>query len=555
MVKEIQITATPAEEKNSAIINSKLFESLKKSGINTFNKEVQFIQNKRSIDARHGKVKLFLKYTAYIGEPAPDPNTNLLPKWINIKNANSKFCGKTVIIVGGGPAGIFAALKLLEKGIKPVIIERGSDTQTRKRDIAAISTKHIVDENSNYCFGEGGAGTFSDGKLFTRSSKRGNVGRIMQIFTHFGADPKIITDAHPHIGTNKLPAIINSMNKLIIESGGEIYFNTKVISFNIQKSVEYSTCVKYSTCKNICNGIKTVNTKTGEEKIFTAHKIILATGHSATDIYMILAKEFPESLEAKTFAVGMRVEHPREIIDKIQYKDNAKNMNAAEYRLACQQEDRGVYSFCMCPGGFVVPSATGPNQIVVNGMSAAARNSLWSNAAIVVETRPQDIPQEFEQKAEQAGTKEIKGLLWRTWLEELTYQNGNKQQAPAQLLKDFLECKLSSELPRTSYTPGIVSSNIAKWFPEQLTKRLIPGFRQFNNLMKGFICDQALLIASETRTSTPVRIKRDDKTYECVAVKNLFPCGEGSGYSGGIVSSAMDGENAAEKIIECFEKN
>lgn len=532
MIKEITVTIKPEEEKNQKIIQSLIFRELKKNNISFSAKDITSIFQKKSIDARHGQIKLHLKYKVYINEK-PSENDDSLPVW---HKADGK---KSVIIIGSGPAGLFAALRLLEKGIKPIIIERGSETSTRRKDIALISTQDKINENCNYCFGEGGAGTFSDGKLYTRSNKRGDINRILRIFVYFGADEKILTDAHPHIGTDRLPKVINNMRNKIIELGGEFYFNTKAIDFITSITVHGD---------KQADGILTENVITGNKKEFFADSIILATGHSAKDIYTLLAKTAPSSLEAKTFAIGVRVEHPRSLIDKIQFHGKTENMPAAEYRVTSQVDGRGVYSFCMCPGGFVVPSASAPDEIVVNGMSTAARNSKWSNAAIVVETRPEDIPEQFVLEAEKIGCPAIAGLLYRSALEKSAKENGNGQAAPAQLLVDFLSDKKSSELPETSYTPGITSSNLNEWLPEHISKKLKKGFVEIDKNMKGFISPKALLIAIETRTSTPVRITRNKETFECNGIKKLYPAGEGSGYSGGIVSSAMDGENAASLI-------
>lgn len=536
----------------------------------TEKENISFVFSKKSLDARHGKAKFVMRYDVYIGEEAPSQE-DLLPQWKSVKGSKCK----SVLVVGSGPAGLFGALKLLEGGIKPIIIERGSDTKTRKVDIAKISTRGLLDSDSNYCFGEGGAGTFSDGKLFTRSNKRGNVGQVLRIFNHFGADASILTDAHPHIGTDKLPYIINAMRAKIIELGGEFHFNTRCTGFITSR-------------KNSVDGIKTVNTKSGEEKDFFADAVLLATGHSAGDIYELLAKTAPQALEAKTFAAGVRIEHPRATIDAIQFHGR-KMPNAAEYSLTSQQtgnsktgnaasygkeDERGVYTFCMCPGGFVVPSATESGTIVVNGMSAAKRNSNWSNSAVVVETRPEDIPEKFKEMAKKNGCPALAGLYFRSSIEREAFLQANTgssgypisggnstgsgensmagQKAPAQLLEDFLSHKKSPQekLPKTSYFPGITSSRLDQWLPDQIARRMEKAFKEFNKKMKGFICGEALLIAPETRTSTPVRILRDRESYECCALKKLYPAGEGSGYSGGIVSSAMDGINACAKIME-----
>lgn len=542
MIQELTIFLKPNEDQNDELIKKQIAKALFEKKIKVKPQEIKYQILKKSIDARHKQIKIVLRIKAFINEEiSSDEQNSKIPQWIPVPPNTTK--DKTVIIVGSGPAGLFAALKLLEKGIKPIIIERGKETSKRKIDIASISTKNIVDENSNYCFGEGGAGTFSDGKLYTRSNKRGDINRILKIFNIFGADPKILTDAHPHIGTDKLPKIINSMKEKIISLGGEFHFNTKCTDLIIQKS---------KSPKLLIQGIIAQDLNTNEEKTFTANNVILATGHSATDIYLLLAKKCPESLEAKTFAAGVRVEHPRELIDSIQYhgQNAISNLPTAEYKLTTQVEGRGVYSFCMCPGGFVVPSSSGPEEIVVNGMSAAKRNSKWSNAAIVVEIRPEDIPEKFVKKATSVGCAALAGLYFRASIEKLTKENGKDQSAPAQRLTDFLDHKDSINLPPSSYTPGLVCSRIDKWLPSHIEKRLEEGFKNFNKTKKGFVCDDAIIIASETRTSTPVRIIREKDSYECSYIKNLYPAGEGSGYSGGIVSSAMDGENVAEKIIE-----
>ena len=530
MKKQITVTVSPEYEKNQTFIFNQIIEELYNQGIKAKKEDIKTVFVKKSIDARRRNIKIYLRYDVYIGEEIPD--TNKIPEW---KHPDGN---KTVCIVGFGPAGIFAALKLLEKGIKPVIIERGSETSQRKIDIASISTKHIVNENSNYCFGEGGAGTFSDGKLYTRSNKRGDISSVLNILVHFGADKKILTDAHPHIGTNKLPQIINNIRSFILEMGGEIHFNSKLIDFVFEQN-KNTKKVKSIVAENVV---------TGEKQNISCDYVILATGHSAPDIYRLMAKVNPECLEAKTFAVGVRVEHPRLVIDTIQFHGKTENLGAAEYRLTTQVDGRGVYSFCMCPGGFVVPSSSGKDEIVVNGMSAAERNSKWSNAAIVVETRPEDIPQKFIQKAEKEGCKALAGLYFREDLEHRAFLNGKDQAAPAQRVKDFLNHKDTVEFPPTSYTPGIVASRLDLWLDPFIETRLEQGFRNFNQSMKGFICSDAVMIAVESRTSTPVRISRDKETLKCIGIENLYPAGEGSGYSGGIVSSAMDGENVARMI-------
>ena len=591
----VSFNCTPEEEKNTALLKKKALKELKKKGENIAENDISaFVFKKKSIDARKRDIKLFLRYDVYTNGDSPetDSEENFKPCWKNAAN------GKNVLIIGAGPAGLFAALTLLENGLKPIIIERGPETSQRKRDIADISRTGVLNSDSNYCFGEGGAGTFSDGKLFSRSGKRGNIGRILQILVFHGADPKILTDAHPHIGTDKLPQIIDNIKRTIINYGGEVLFNTRCTEL-LTESVGAAADGTHH-CK--FHGVKVVDTHTGEERVINGDTLILACGHSAPDIYRMIAAVDNRALEAKTFAVGVRVEHPREVIDKIQYhgRERGEVLPAAEYRLTAQVDGRGVYSFCMCPGGLVVPSASAPDGIVVNGMSPSSRNAHWSNAAIVVECRPEDYAAwgegegdplaglnfrtQIEQAAKKAATFAPKATYDSTTAGDAreaavasasapiadeaqsanTAQSAlvadmaqpapdktptNPQTAPAQLLVDFLEGHRSIELPRTSYTPGIVSVNLDEVLPEHISKRLKEGFRVFDKQMKGFICKDALLIAPETRTSTPVRILRDAKTLESPCIKGLFPAGEGSGYAGGIVSSAMDGENSAKAIV------
>jgi len=534
MIKDISIIVRPEEDKNNSVIQTKIFEELKKSHTSFTKDEVTFERLKKSIDARHGQVKFNLRYRVYIGEKAPDLNKKFEPCWKNVKEANAK----NVIIVGSGPAGLFGAFELLERGIRPIIIERGCDTEKRRLDINSIQKDGSINEDSNYCFGEGGAGTFSDGKIYSRSNKRGNIDKVLQIFVYFGASDKILTDAHPHIGTDRLPKIIEAMRNKIVELGGEFRMNTK--------------CTGFITEGQSVKGVHCEDTISKDKLDLLGDAVLLATGHSSSEIYELISKISPVALQAKTFAVGVRVEHPRELIDAIQYhgQNIAGTLPTAEYRLTTQVDGRGVYSFCMCPGGYIVPSSTEKEAIVVNGMSTSLRNSKWSNSAIVVETRPEDIPEEFVEQAKQNNCGALAGLYFRTWLEKETYKQGKNNLAPAQRLTDFIEEKESSDLPETSYLPGVVSSNLSVWLPTQISFRLREAFLAYNKNMKGFVCKDAILVASETRTSTPVRITRDEDSYECKGLSNLYPAGEGSGYAGGITSSALDGQNACIAIAK-----
>ena len=549
----IQTSKIPEEDelKNLAI------KELAKKRINVKKSDISaFVFRKKSLDARHKTVKTHLRYDVYTKGEKPEgfeAGGKFEPTWKNVSNQKDV---KKVIVVGAGPEGLFASLELLEKGIKPIMIDRGPGTKQRKIDIAKISREGFLNDDSNYCFGEGGAGTFSDGKLFTRSNKRGNIAKILAVLNYHGASEAILTDAHPHIGTDKLPEIINRICDTIRNCGGEVKFSTKLVDILVEKS-----CGKLKFC-----GIVVENSLTGEKSTINGDAVILATGHSATDVYELLYQVEPNALEAKTFAMGVRVEHPRELIDGIQYHGREKSMDLppAEYRLTTQVEGRGVYSFCMCPGGLVVPSASSKKGIVVNGMSPSSRKGKHSNAAIVVETTPEDC-------GKITGKGELlAGLELRTEIEERAMklvererslgENGvninlgkNPQSAPAQRLVDFLEGRKSVSLPKSTYTPGLVSMDLNELFPTHIAARLKQGFLDFNKQMQGFISYDAVLIAPETRTSTPVRILRDKESFESPLISGLFPCGEGSGYAGGIVSSAMDGENAAKKAAEKME--
>ena len=475
---------------------------------------------KRSIDARQRTIFVNLKVRLYINEqPTDDEYVHT-----DYPDVSDK---PQVIVVGAGPGGLFAALRLIELGLRPIVLERGKDVHERKKDLAAIARTQQVDGESNYCFGEGGAGAYSDGKLYTRSKKRGNIEKILNVFCQHGASTAILADAHPHIGTDRLPQVIEAMRNTIIRCGGEVHFQTKMTRL-------------------LFDGNKVVGC-IAENKEFKG-AVILATGHSARDVYRYFAQEKIE-LEAKGIAVGVRLEHPSKLIDQIQYhrkEGRGQWLPAAEYSFVTQVDGRGVYSFCMCPGGFVIPAATGPEQVVVNGMSPASRGTQWSNSGMVVELRPEDVE----------GDDVLRVLRYQEELERMCWQQANmKQTAPAQRMADFVNGKLSYDLPRSSYAPGLVSSPLHFWLPKPISSRLQQGFKVFGRQAHGFLTNEAVMIAIETRTSSPVRIVRDNDTLQHVRLQGLFPCGEGAGYAGGIVSAGVDGERCAEMCAEWMKSN
>ena len=486
---------------------------------------------KRSIDARQRTIFVNVKLRAFIDEVPDEPEF----RSVEYKDVSA---GKPVVVVGAGPGGLFAALRLIELGLRPVVIERGKNVRERKKDIALISREHKVDEESNYSFGEGGAGAYSDGKLYTRSKKRGSVDKILNVFCQFGASTSILADAHPHIGTDKLPRVIENIREQIIRCGGEVRFETRMDALVIRGEEVIG-----------------VETNTGESFL---GPVILATGHSARDVYRYLHdRQIP--IEAKGIAVGVRLEHPQMLIDQIQYhrKEGRGNyLPAAEYSFVAQSGGRGVYSFCMCPGGFVVPAASGPRQVVVNGMSPSNRGSRWSNSGMVVEVRPEDYTSLMNNEelimnnGERVESDSPLALMaFQERLEELCWLNGGmKQTAPAQRMVDFVNKKNSFDLPESSYTPGLLASPLHFWRPEFVTGRLREGVRPFGTVSKGFLTNDAVMIGVETRTSSPVRILRDKESYQHITLKGLFPCGEGAGYAGGIVSAAIDGERCAEGV-------
>lgn len=471
---------------------------------------------KRSIDARQRTIFVNLKVRVYINE-MPTDDEYVHTEYGDVSQRPQ------AIVVGAGPGGLFAALRLIELGFRPVVLERGKNVHDRKKDLAAISRTQQVDPESNYCFGEGGAGAYSDGKLYTRSKKRGNIDKILNVFCQHGASTAILADAHPHIGTDRLPKVIEAMRNTIISCGGEVHFQTKMTQL-----IVHGDCV--------------VGAVAGEREY--RGPVILATGHSARDVYRYLAEAKIE-IEAKGIAVGVRLEHPSELIDQIQYhsrQGRGKYLPAAEYSFVTQVEGRGVYSFCMCPGGFVIPAATDREQIVVNGMSPANRGTQWSNSGMVVEVRSDDV---------EGADDVLRMMHFQEQLERMCWQQGNmKQTAPAQRMADFVNKRLSYDLPKSSYAPGLISSPLHFWLPKMIANRLQEGFKVFGKQAHGFLTNEAVLIATETRTSSPVRILRDNMTLQHVRLQGLFPCGEGAGYAGGIVSAGVDGERCAEMAAE-----
>ncbi len=540
MIQEYQLRVLPEIAANEQQLKEYLS---KEKGLNVRHITATRIL-KRSIDARQRTIFVNLNVRVYLNEqPADDEFVHTIYNKVDDKPA--------VIVVGAGPGGLFAALRLVELGLRPIVVERGKDVRERKKDLALISREHSVNPESNYSFGEGGAGAYSDGKLYTRSKKRGNVDKILNVFCQHGASTAILADAHPHIGTDKLPRVIENMRNTILECGGEVHFETRMEALIIEN-----------------NEVKGIQTSTG--KTFLG-PVILATGHSARDVYRWLAAN-DVTIEAKGIAVGVRLEHPAELIDQIQYHNRNGRGNylpAAEYSFVTQAEGRGVYSFCMCPGGFIVPAASGPEQVVVNGMSPSNRGSRWSNSGMVVEIHPEDIADGkgltmSEELYHPMGTSisdtppatdaldshpALSMLRFQEALERQCWlQGGRKQIAPAQRMADFTRRKLSYDLPESSYSAGLIASPLHFWMPEFITQRLSQGFQQFGRYSHGFLTNEAVMIGVETRTSSPVRIVRDKDTLQHVTIRGLFPCGEGAGYAGGIVSAGVDGERCAEAV-------
>ena len=546
MIEEYQIRILPEQAASEEGIKRYLAKE-KGLDVRTLN-QVRVL--KRSIDARQRTIFVNLKVRAYINEfPQDDQYVHT-----EYPDVSSKPC---VIVVGEGPGGLFASLKLIELGYRPVVLERGKDVRERKKDLSNITKTQKVDGESNYCFGEGGAGAYSDGKLYTRSKKRGSVDKILNVFCQHGANTNILADAHPHIGTDKLPRVIENMRNTILQCGGEVHFQTKMTRLVLEGD------------KVI--GVEAVNLQTGAEENYRG-PVILATGHSARDVYRYLASSKIE-IEAKGIAVGVRLEHPSQVIDQIQYHNKngrGKYLPAAEYSFVTQVDGRGVYSFCMCPGGFVIPAATGPEQLVVNGMSPSNRGTAWSNSGMVVETHPEDVApfvkdhqavlEEIELRRQEDSSpftfhSSLQMMYFQEILERQCWQQGNmKQTAPSQRMADFVNNRLSYDLPKSSYAPGLVSSPLHFWMPSFVSKRLQEGFKTFGKNAHGFLTNEAILIATETRTSSPVRIVRDRETLQHVRIQGLFPCGEGAGYAGGIVSAGVDGERCAEMCAQYMEQ-
>lgn len=522
MIHELQLVLSPEEAADDVVIRSNAANLLTVSS-----SEISFIRIlKRSIDARSRNIKVNLKIEVFVNE-IPVPRNYQ----IHYPDVGSK---QPVIIVGAGPAGLFAALELIENGRKPIILERGKDVKSRRRDLAAINKEHIVNPHSNYCFGEGGAGTYSDGKLYTRSTKRGDVNKVLEIFVAHGADENILVEAHPHIGTNKLPKIIEAMRESILHAGGEVHFNMHVTDI-----VMKAQSVRGVICKDLVNDT---------DKEFNASELILATGHSARDVFELLHKK-NILIEGKTFAMGVRVEHPQSLIDSLQYHCRTQDvlkkrdfLPAASYSLVHQALGRGVYSFCMCPGGIIAPCATAAGEVVTNGWSPSKRNNPFANSGIVVTIEPSD----YHQFADQGP---LAGLRYQQALEHMAWNAGGKTQtAPAQGLLDFTNNKLSTLLPDVSYQPGIRSAPLHELLPEEIGKRLQLGFKEFGKKMPGYLSNDAVIVGVESRTSSPVRIPRDTETLQHPQVKGLYPCAEGAGYAGGIVSAAIDGQKCAKAI-------
>jgi uncharacterized FAD-dependent dehydrogenase len=516
MPKELLLQVSPEIAANELLLQQYLSKQIK-VGVSDIQ---QVVVLKRSIDARQKAIKINLKVVIYLRGESFQESSITLPDYPNVANKQE------VIVIGAGPAGLFAALQLIELGLKPIVVERGKDVRGRRRDLKAINRDHIVNEDSNYCFGEGGAGTYSDGKLYTRSKKRGDVTRILELLVGFGATPDILVEAHPHIGTNKLPQIIQDIREKIIECGGQVLFETRVTDILIKN-----------------NEVQGIVTQNGDQ--IEANKIILATGHSARDIFELLDRK-KVFIEAKPFALGVRAEHPQSLIDSIQYSCDyrGEHLPPAPYSIVKQVGGRGMYSFCMCPGGVIAPCATSPGEVVTNGWSPSKRDQATANSGIVIELKLEDF-KPFEKFGPLAGMEFQKSIEQKAW-----HLAGETQKVPAQRMVDFTQNKVSSSIPATSYVPGTTSVEMGQVFPGFLSQILREGFSEFGKSMKGYLTNEAILHAPESRTSSPVRIPRDGISLEHLQIKGLYPCGEGAGYAGGIISAAIDGEKCALKIAE-----
>ncbi|TFV97339.1 FAD-binding protein [Algoriphagus kandeliae] len=523
MKKTLNLQLDPVEAYDQDVFKQVV---LQKAGISSDSAHAYVRQNRRSIDARGRRVKVNVEAEVFLNED-PSPRVEHEYDYKSVTNSDP------IIIVGAGPAGLFAGLRAIELGVKPIILERGKDVRARRRDLAAINKAHLVNPDSNYCFGEGGAGTYSDGKLYTRSKKRGDIRRILEILVNHGATEEILVDAHPHIGTNKLPQVVTRLRETILNAGGEIHFETRVEDFIIQKGE-----------------LKGVITQNGEK--VEGFGVILATGHSARDIFNLLHKR-EILIEAKPFALGVRIEHAQNLIDRIQYHcevDRGPYLPASSYSLVQQTyfkgKQRGVFSFCMCPGGFIVPAATAPGELVVNGMSPSRRDSKFANSGMVVAVELEDLP-------EYRKFGPLSAMHFQADIEKKAWELGGKTQAaPAQRMMDFVQRKVSNRLLDTSYQPGLNSVEMREFLPDFISNRMVDAFQAFGKKMKGYLTNDAQLIGVESRTSSPVRIPRDRDSFEHPQLKRLFPCGEGAGYAGGIVSAAMDGERCAEKLIAAY---
>ncbi len=518
MAKELLFQASPEIAANDNLLKEFVAKHCKLS----VSEIQQVVVLKRSIDARQKAIKINLKVVVYFKGEDFTIEKNTLPEYKNVSHAQE------VIIVGAGPAGLFAALQLIELGLKPIVLERGKDVRGRRRDLKAINVDHIVNKDSNYCFGEGGAGTYSDGKLYTRSKKRGDVDRILKLLVAFGASNEILVEAHPHIGTNKLPQIIQDIREKIIECGGQVLFETRVTDFIIKN-----------------NEIQGITTQNGD--VISANKVILATGHSARDIFELLDRK-KIFIEAKPFALGVRAEHPQDLIDSIQYSCDFRGdfLPPAPYSIVKQINGRGMYSFCMCPGGVIAPCATSPGEVVTNGWSPSKRDQGTANSGIVVELKLEDF-KPYAKFGALAGMEFQKAIEQKAW-----HLAGQTQKVPAQRMVDFTQNKISLDIPKTSYVPGTTAVEMGQVFPGFLTQIMREGFTEFGKSMRGYMTNEAILHAPESRTSSPVRIPRDNETLEHVQIKGLYPCGEGAGYAGGIISAAIDGEKCALKIAEAL---